>query len=689
MELNGNHRLNSAMSPGNKRRLFKPQFGFRWLFLAFTVTCVGFGFYMANRSVTFSVPAVMFVDEQSAARVSSVTEHKAWWFGGSVEENAKESALRDKIAYGLPETEDVTPELEAARVKFLLDNLDRIYHRSKSDRELIDRYPKEFKAAATRAIAAPKHFAHAASAAAVLARLGEPHRLAETVDRYVAAGSSESDLYEMCVCFSRQQTAAEPKFIEALRDHIADPNCSDQRRNTFALQLSEIDPELYESVQWGIARDSAIPSMRDDSIVWLVENRPNDEAVELAIQHLSEPAVKNSYWSCVDVLNAVLKSNKFRKDDSAFQKRFVPLAEKLATLHTECLSKIVDQDGGVFEPFIRKMIAEPKSGAQLSLAFYAAESWFTNEEYISLLRKALESSKYAESIFDRCVKSLGKEPTLEIVKSRWKIEKAHWMFKRICQHSPPGNDDDKQHFFTTAFKAAGTRDPDLYSFQRRQRKFEVLNLSRKSGHRALATKLATSDPELNDHCFVDSLEAQQYLDWFNNHFELETPLTAKTVSDADTEADWRLCEIEGVFGLKWLKVAAFQAAGFGRVVDPENYRMDGGLFAEICELAGDQLKIKHHDMVNGHQVRLWIDKNVYEFQMSDDWAWYENAPACDLLNAILERRHIKERFFVFKEAYGNSYVRFVLFAEPLKVKAFLKQYPEFQVEDGSETWWGE
>ena len=671
----------------NKRRLFKPQIGFRWLFLVFTVTCVGFGVYMANRSVTFSIPAVMFVDEQTAARVSSVTEHKAWWVG-SVKQNAKESVLRDKIAYGLPDPEDVTPELEAARVKFLLDDLDRIHHRSKRDCELIDRHAKEFKVAAIEAIAAPKHFPHAASAAAVLAQLGEPHRLAETVDRYVAAGSSANDLYEMCICFSRQQTAAEPKFVEALRAHIGDPNCSDQHRDTFAEQLSEIDPELYESVQWRLAKGSAILDMRDESIVWLIENRPNDEAVELAMQYLSEPAVQKEHYYCVRVLNAVLKSSKFRTDDPAFQKRFVPLAEKLATQHTQCLSIIVDQDGSVFDPFIRKVIAEPKSGKHLSLAFSAAESWFANNEYISLLRKSFESSKYAESIFDRCVRSLGKEPTLEIVKSRWQIEKAHWMFMRICEHSPPENDDITPLFFTAAFEAVGTFGPDLYSFKRRRRKFEVLNISRESGHHELASNLAKSDPELNGYYFVDSLEAQQWLDWFNNHFELETPLTAKMVSDADKKANLSLCEIEGVFEMKTLKIAAFQAAGFGRVVDPENHLMDGGLFAEICELAVDQLEIKHHDMINGHQVRLWIDKYVYEFQMSDDWSWYENAPACDLLNAILERRHSKERFFVFKEAYGNSYVRFVLFAEPLKVKAFLKQYPEFQVEDGCETYWG-
>ena len=259
----------------------------------------------------------------------------------------------------------------------------------------------------------------------------------------------------------------------------------------------------------------------------------------------------------------------------------------------------------------------------------------------------------------------------------------------LCEHWQGENDAELIQMLQDGFDVALALQSDqiTYSFVIRERRLQILELIRKFGHRDLASELASQLPDADEYWFEDSVAARQYLDWFNEHFELKAPLTIKEVFQADAESDWSLVSGPGAFAPRYFKVACFQAAGFGRVVDPENFGNDGGLFAEISKLSGEQIRVEAHDLVEGHSVRLLIKDSVYEFPMSEDWSWYENCPACDVLNAILERRRIAKRLFVFKYAYGNSYVKLVVFAKPEAVKEFVEKHEEFEVVEGCEKYW--
>ncbi len=671
----------------SNRQFLKPQFSFRLLFVVVTVICVAFGVYMANRSVTFAVPAVMPLDKDDGVRVATITEHRSYWYADEIRLNAKAERLRLKIAYGLPSPRSVTPGIELARVEFMLEDLTNIYHRSERDLKLIDQYPAEFRKVAKEGVAAPQHFSHAATAAAVLARLGDSSQLGRVVDLYKANGALAPELYDLCICFSKKQTAAEQKFIQALKDQIEIDGCSEQHRQTFAEQLSDIDPKLYESVQFEFAAEAQILAIRSDSIVWLLENRASDQVFEIAMDYLSDSNVQQEYYNCVEVLSAVLKSDWFANCDRTSQERFVELAERLGTLHYQCFSEIANHGGKLFEPFMRESISNPEGRFELESAVLAAKSWTDESEYRALLRAALSKSKHAVTIFDLCVECFGVEETIRILKERWKSDKAHWIFNRICENTPLDQGQEMGSLLSEAFEVSLKPDPDVFEFQSEIQRFEVLAFARKFGFGDLAKKFARRIPEIDDYWFEDSDGAIEFMVWFNENFELEQPLTVIDVIKSKAGYEYSVRESQGAFRIRKFKLAALQAAGFGFIVDPENFGFDGSLFERICELTGDSLKVECHDMDDRYRVRLLVAPYVYEFQMSNRWSWYENAPACDALNAILERRGIEERFFVFQHAYGNSYVRFVMFAKPSKMKLFLETHDEFKVEDGCEQYW--
>jgi len=647
--------------------------------------CAIIGWYTANRSTTFAVPEVIQFDEGVAARVSEVVEHRAYWIIDSIGENAEEDEIRRKIAYGLPALEDTTPELEAARVAFILQDLNKVYFRHDRDVKLIDKHAAEFEAAAKKASSAPEHFNHAASAAAILMRFGDSTQLGAMVDLYVANGEQSHELYHLCICFSRDQTAQEPKFIEALQRQISNKQCTEHYRITFAEQLSDLDPTILAKAHLDIAENSIVQSSREDSIAWLLKNTGEDKAFELALDFLSLPENHKSQYRCNEVIEAVLGSERFGESAPQLRIKLVAIIEKLAMLHSECFHEVISHSGNEFEPFIERAIANPKNGSQLQSAFYAVDALKSDEDYRALLRLSLNKSPFAESIFRRCCQTFGKEETLEIIKSRWESEKRHWMFVLICKNTDPHQSDLESDFFSAAIEAAKQHDSKLsYSAGS---PFEVLKFAREFGHDELAIELSRQIPDVEDYWFEHSEEAQQYLDWFNSHFELPKPLTLKDVFDADAKSDCELCYRDEAFWIRHFKVATFHAAGFGGVVDPENWGINGCLFAEMGSLSRGKIAVAAHDMIEGNRARLLINGRAYEFPLNQDWAWYDTAPASDVLNAILERRRIEERFFVFQHAYGNSYVRFVLFAEPSKVKSFVDQHKEFKVEAGCEQYW--
>ena len=626
-------------------------------------------------------------DENAGMRVATIIEQRAPWIANSVRKNSRAAAEQNKVRYGLPESGEVTPQLELARKEILLQDLDRIYHRSPSDIRLIEKYADEFIPVARNTMGNGPAFPLAASAASVLQRLEGSPQLGMMVNRYIKNGSPDHQLYDLCICFDQEQTALEPKFVNALKAQLANPSCGDQFRITFAEQLARVDPSLIESVHWTIARDSTKGNMRSDSIAWLVSHTGKPEAFKIAMEYLAEPGAQKEYYYCIEVVDAILNSKPFQDDEIAFADEIAGSLQLTARKHTECLGSLVRSKNRVFAPLFRELAQAAESKEQLRLAVAGVQLTCPPTEFQDLLESAFANSKHASVIYNLHKSEKGIEKTLNTIRSRWESEKKHWMLDLVCLHTPVNQGADLKQMLEVGFERTLKSDSDQYRFVVVRQQFQILSFMKKFGFDDLAVRTASRIPDIKDYWFEDSAEANVFVVGFNKQFELAKRLTVPDVFEADSKADWQLGEKSGQFQIDLFKAATMNAAGMGRIIDPEHWGTDGGLFAAIAELGGDKFHVEAHDMVADNRVRLLVNDLVYEFEMSDDWSWYYSEPACDVLNTILECQKFEERFFVFQEAYGNSYVRLVMFAKPSQVRAFVRDNPDFKIVDGCQKYW--
>ena len=142
---------------------------------------------------------------------------------------------------------------------------------------------------------------------------------------------------------------------------------------------------------------------------------------------------------------------------------------------------------------------------------------------------------------------------------------------------------------------------------------------------------------------------------------------------------------EGNHNPYWYRIQAMEASGRVGFLDPQEFDFDGEFFAKIAELGGDKFRIEAHDCINCN-VRLLINGRTYSFDVDDGEAWYDVTVSCEMLNAILKRHELEERFFVFSEPYGNSYMLFAMFAKPSVAKELADKYGNPFVK-GCEAYW--
>ena len=129
-----------------------------------------------------------------------------------------------------------------------------------------------------------------------------------------------------------------------------------------------------------------------------------------------------------------------------------------------------------------------------------------------------------------------------------------------------------------------------------------------------------------------------------------------------------------------------EAAGRVVYLDPQEFEIDSVFFTKIASVGGEQFQIEAHSCIDGN-VKLLINGRIYSFDVDNVEAWYEVVGACELVNTILERHDIEERYFVFSEAWGNSYMLNALFAKPSVAKEFAERYPSDTFVKGSEVYW--
>jgi hypothetical protein len=659
------------------------------MLLLFTAVSVGTGWYILNRPVKFDVPSVMEFDEGTAQKVAEVIEYLSSGMRREVRENAQRLAAEREAMYSYAGVDRATLDQSEARKNILLANLADLYFHSKKDWKLADLHRAEFIAAATEQVKPSVYFQRAAGAAAVLDRFGSPNEFPAIVQRCLGVGALERDLRHLFLYFDHQRLLLEPQIVERLKELVNDPACHDSYRVKFAEFLTSVDSSILKSVHKSIVENSGDAKRRSDSIEWLVENDPTEAHFQLAIDFLSVAKHQSPSYKCNGILQAMFNSEELQASHLKIRKEFVSVAIRLSKKHNDYLRRLGHHGGSDFEPFFRASIESPRNGDELRACLSGIRKLVSETEFKTLLHNAFSKSQFAGSIFDLHVETHGMDESIKTLRSRWEVEKPHWMLSLICKHANPADEAELVEVLEDSFEPSLQREPGLADYYWNSKPLEVLYFLRKFGRPDLARELAVRLPTSEGWQFEDSDESKRFVKWFNRFFELENPLSVREVLDFDAENERLLHDNFGAFTEHSFQLATFDAAGFGSIVDPENWGVDGGLFARICELSGDKFSIEQHDIIDDFKVRLLINERVYQFAMSDNWSWYANAPACDVLNAILERRRLTERFFVFQRAYGNSYVQFVMFANPTKVKGFVEKFNEFKVVPGCEKYWTE
>jgi len=137
---------------------------------------------------------------------------------------------------------------------------------------------------------------------------------------------------------------------------------------------------------------------------------------------------------------------------------------------------------------------------------------------------------------------------------------------------------------------------------RNTKPLEVLHFLRQYGFHELALNYSERLAGEDEYWFQDSAKAKQFVAWFNTHFELTKPLSAKEVVAKDSSFDSPMEHQFDAFDPHYFKVATIQASGIGRVIDPENWGLDSGFFAAITELAGDKLHVQSHDITDEQHI---------------------------------------------------------------------------------------
>ena len=665
------------------RKPFKFQIGLRWFLLLFMLGSAGIGWYLSIWPKALLVPAVMPCDTNSATRINEIVEYPASWVANEVREKARRDALQREIAYGLPIETDYGPEFELARKEYLLANMRRIHFRSAVDRELIQKYPDQFSRIARVAFISEPLFSDKVRAASVLSILGDPSHHQNLIEEFFANGEKQVELFVLCSYLSHEQTSSFPQLVEAIKSRVVGEDTEPNYRRAFLKQLQGAEKQQLAAMYMELLSERFDSKTRTAAIHWMLANCPSSETSQLALEFLKSVDAQSD--GPVDrMIESLLYGEHFELASSGVLSGLIEEVSRLAHERPKCFKVVANHRGKAFESVFRKGIDDAHDANHLSLALRALQPHVDEEEFCNLLRELLRTSVFSKTVFRVARPYLTPEELLSILHRNWQRSKYQGTLKLICEITPEDQRASVRELLEIGFVEAKNSNESGHYVE--SRCFEIIGYLRKFGFEERAAELCELVPGTDEFWFPDSIDAEQYLHWFAKNFELDRQLKVADVFEADRRSATQLQHYPGVFTVKRFKVAAFQLAGLGKVVDPADFGIDGRIFAEIASLSSGSFEVETHE-TTGTRVRLLINARVYEFMMDDDWSWYDNAPACDALNAILERRHFEERFFVFGESYGNSYVTFVLFAKPENVRKFVAKNPEFNLLAGCEKYW--
>ena len=516
-----------------------------------------------------------------------------------------------------------------------------------------------------------------------LAESGDYSTISELVKRY---SSPESKFQERLVSFARLLPAdaicqSEP-LIQFLKDRISPSDPSSGLEEARILHDSGFDSQpLIAICKWEIEnRDSYYKKL---ALNRLLKIAPVEESFQLALEIFEDPENQsNRRLACDNLITTLLGIDEFAKvAGGKYKTRLVNaaigIAEKDRSRNDDYFVKIASHDGPEFIEFMRSTASKPADRHRRNWALSKLEDFGEKGESVRVLESIVANDTFPADVMSHWINLKGKDAVCLELAKRLETNKSFPMVEKMCKFAEGENRNVAK---SICIDVAEELFDESSPYFEKYKLIDYLADFEYEGVDALRKRV----PVIENVWREGQPATDEFVAWVNNNLDPITPIDAASVFKAKRESG----EEYGNFDSYYFGISAMEAAGRVVYLDPECFKFDSEFFAKIATIGGEQFQIEAHDCIDLN-VRLLTNGHTYSFQVDDSRAWYDVVGSCEMLNLILERQNVEQRFFVFSEPHGNSYMLYALFAKPKVAQELVEKfkYKSQLFVKGCENYW--
>ena len=509
-----------------------------------------------------------------------------------------------------------------------------------------------------------------------LAEYGDASGISELVSRYSSLTEKDKKrLVYFAELLPAEMICQNESLAQFLKDRISQSNPVSSLQEAEILHNCGIDSKpLIEACKWEIENTAGYPKIR--ASIRLLEIAPVDDSFQLALSVFEDS--NHSYNSYL--IGTLLNTDGFAEAaDGKFKNRLVSAAIRFADeepRYDRYLLAMTEHDCPEFLDFCRSTAAKPAVRKRRNYALSKLYKDGKKGESKRLLDSILADETFPGDVMPHYLALAGREAVFAELAKRLQTNKSYPMLVKMCELA---EGDDRE---VAKSICLGLADEMFDETSPYFKKYDLIEYLADFGYQGV-DELRKRVPVQKNIWREGQKPAQEFVDWVNRKLNPINPIDESSVF-SDDDNSW-LAD-HGNWHPSSFRIKAMEAAGRVVYLDPQEFEIDSVFFTKIASVGGEQFQIEAHSCIDGN-VKLLINGRIYSFDVDNVEAWYEVVGACELVNTILERHDIEERYFVFSEAWGNSYMLNALFAKPSVAKEFAERYPSDTFVKGSEVYW--
>lgn len=630
------------------KRKLKFQFSLRLMLLAMVLFSVSAVSYLKFRRIQIPVPANLDHDDGYYPRFLFIYETQNPFTASSVRKNHAASEEKKRI-YAKANIEE---RMQIWQEEYKRQQESRKKERSPQQREYYD--------------------------AIELAKSGDTTGFSKLVNRHLSGGQQDQEkLLQYAQAFPPKMVCQNELLLNLIKDRIEKaglPSIVEAK----ILHLGEIDSQpLIDGLKWQI-KNSTSDFERRWALDDLLKVSATEDSFRLALEIFEDPeSMASGQFECHELISKLLAIDGFAEAAGGeFKARLVKTAfrymkdDSWGDNYFVAIAKI---DSPEFIDFFRQTVKEPRYKSRRNWALGQLEKHGEEGEASRALDAILAKDTFPDDVLAYFYKRDGREAVFRELAKRLATNKSYPMLKEMCKLAEGDNREIAKSICENVIEDLFDKSSPYF------KKYGVIDLLADLGYENI-DQLRRRVP-VTHGWRQGQKPGEEFVDWVNRNLDPINQVNAASVFEGESSsfAD------EGSHNPHWFRVFAMEAAGRAGLIDPQDIGFESDFFAEIAKLGGEKFQIEAHDRVDC-KIRLLIDGLIYSFDFDDSEAWFDVVVSCEMLNVILKRHKIEERFFVFNEPMGNSYVLFVLFAKPTAAKELADKYGNPFVK-GCEVYW--